>query len=154
MSTQLATGSASAHLSNMAGRAILSARGHYFIVDSPPTLSGPNEEINPIDVLMSALASCGAFICEVVAREHSIPLHSVKVTAAGDFDPRGICGEPVASNIQAFRVKLSLSGPNQEQADRIAAGFTQRCPIYTTLKQAAPIEIEIDLAPTAQGSKE
>ena len=145
---QLATGNATAHLSNFYGRAILSTRGHHFIVDSPPTLEGPNEELNPIDLLMSALASCGAFICEAVARENDIVLQQVKVSAAGDFDPRGICGEPVKSKVQAFRVKLTLQGPTPDEARLIADSFTQRCPIYATLIEAAPIDVQIDLLPS------
>lgn len=145
---QLTTGNATATLSNIRGRAILSARGHHFIVDSPPTLDGPNEEINPVDVLMSALASCATFICETVASEEGIPLKSVKVTVAGDFDPRGICGEPVASKIQAFRIRLMMQGPTIEQAESIGQSFMRRCPIYSTLVEAAPIDVQIDLSPS------
>jgi len=142
---QLATGNATANLTNIYGRAILSARGHHFVVDSPPTLDGPNEEINPIDLLMSALASCGAFICEAVAREENIALQQVKVSVAGDFDPRGICGEPVESKIQAIRVKLMLQGPTEDEAKLISDSFTKRCPIYATLIEAVPIDVQIDL---------
>ena len=54
MTTKLATASVTSRLANLPGRAIVTARGHHFIVDSPPPLVGPNEEINPIDVLLSA----------------------------------------------------------------------------------------------------
>ena len=37
MSTPLVTRNATAHLSNMAGRAIVSTRGHYFVVDASPS---------------------------------------------------------------------------------------------------------------------
>jgi pilus assembly protein Flp/PilA len=36
-----------------------------------------------------------------------IPLHSVSVDVAGDFDPRGLYGEPVESGIQALRVRMN-----------------------------------------------
>lgn len=144
---QLATGSATGTLTNIRGRAILSARGHHIIVDSPPTLDGPNEELNPIDLLLSSLGSCGVFICEKVAYEDNIPLQSVKLNVAADFDPRGICGEPVSSKIQQIRIKITMQGPTQEQAGTIVAGFTSRCPIYATLIEAAPIDIQVDLMP-------
>ena len=88
---------------------MVTARGHHFVVDSPAPLGGPNEEINPIDVLLSALATCGTFVCETAALELGIPLHSIAVTAAGDFDPRGLCGQGVNPRMQAFRVRLALS---------------------------------------------
>ena len=57
------------------------------IVDSPLSLGGPDEEINPIDLLLGALATCGTFICETAAQEQNIPLHQISVAVAGDFDP-------------------------------------------------------------------
>src|SRR6266699_1807437 len=74
MLPQLATASVTSRLSNLPGRAIVTARGHHFVVDSPPPLGGPNEEINPIDLLLSALATCGTFVCEKAAQEMSVLL--------------------------------------------------------------------------------
>lgn len=147
MSNPLATASVTSRLSGLSGRAIVAARGHHFIVDSPPPLGGPNEEINPIDVLLSALATCGTFVCETAAQEMDIPLDAVAVTAAGDFDPRGVCGEPVDPRIQTFRVRLALTGPTEAQAEALAEAFRTRCPVYTTLSRAAPIELEVAVEP-------
>jgi uncharacterized OsmC-like protein len=143
MSAQLATASVTSRLSGLPGRAIVTARGHHFIVDSPRPLGGPNEEINPVDVLLSALATCGTFVCETAAQEMGVPLKGIAVTAAGDFDPRGVCGEPVDPRMQAFRVRLALTGPSQAQAEALAQAFRTRCPVYTTLSRAAPIELEV-----------
>jgi len=153
MSTPLATASVTARLSGQPGRAIVSARGHHWIVDSPPPLGGPNEELNPIDVLLSALATCGTFVCETAAQELNIPLDAVAVTAAGDFDPRGVCGQPVDPSIQAFRVRLALSGPGEQQAGVLAEAFRTRCPVYTTLSRAAPIEVEVALEPVPTSNR-
>ncbi len=145
MTNQLATASITSHLTAQPGRAIVTARGHHFVVDSPASLGGPNEEINPVDVLLSALATCGTFVCEAAADEMDIPLTGVAVTAAGDFDPRGLCGDPVNPRMQAFRVRLALAGPTQEQAEALAEAFRTRCPVFTTLTRAAPIDIEVVL---------
>jgi uncharacterized OsmC-like protein/predicted small metal-binding protein len=123
----------------------VTARGHHFIVDSPPPLGGPNEEINPIEVLLSALATCGTFVCETAAREMDIPLNWLNVTVAGDFDPRGVCGEPIDPRIQSLRVHLVLAGPNQAQAEFLVAAFQTRCPVYTTLSRSTPITVEISV---------
>jgi uncharacterized OsmC-like protein len=143
MTSQLATASVTSHLSNQAGRAIVSARGHHVIVDSPAPLGGPNEEINPVDLLLSALATCGTFVCETAAQEMDIPLQGIDVTAAGDFDPRGLCGQGINPRMRAFRVRLALSGPTEEQAEALAEAFRTRCPVFTTFSRAAPIELEI-----------
>ena len=125
----------------------MTARGNHFVVDSPAPLGGPNEELNPIDLLLGALATCGTFVCEFAAQEMGIPLHSVAVTAAGDFDPRGLCGQGINPRMRAFRVRLALSGPTEEQAEELAEAFRTRCPVFTTFVRAAPIELEVEVTP-------
>lgn len=143
MSAALATATVSARLSNEAGRALLAARGQHFVADSPPPLGGPNEAPNPAELLLSALASCGIFICERAAQEMGIALKSVNVTVAGDFDPRGLCGEPVDPRFQAFRVRLALEGPDTAQREALLQAFRTRCPVYTTLSRIASVEISL-----------
>lgn len=139
----LATVKVSAHLSAQPGRSIATVRGHHFVVDSPAPLGGPNEEINPLEVLLSALATCGVFVSETVAKEKSMPLHAVTAQVEGDLDPRGVRGAEVDPRLQAFRVTLHVTGPTQEQAEVLASAFQQRCPVYTTLVRSAPIELQV-----------
>ncbi|NTU78155.1 MAG: OsmC family protein [Chloroflexales bacterium] len=143
MSTPLATATAMVRLSSIPGRAILSARGHHTVVDSPAPLGGPNEELNPLDLLLGALAACGTFVCERVAQEQGIALTAITVTCAGDFDPRGVCGEPVDPRVQTVRVRLELRGPSQAEAALLVAAFQSRCPVYTTLARAAALSVEV-----------
>lgn len=74
-----------------------------------------------------------------------MPLHSGAVAAAGDLAPRRPYGEEIDPRVQAFRVRLALAGPTEEQAEALAKAFRTRCPVYTTLSRAAPIELEITL---------
>ena len=146
MNRSLVTGITTSRLTNQPGRTIVSARGNHFVVDSPAPLGGPNEELNPIDLLLGALATCGTFVCETAAGEMGIPLHGVTVTAAGDFDPRGLCGsEGINPRMQGFRVRLVLSGPSKEQGETLAEAFRTRCPVFTTFVRAAPIELEVEV---------
>lgn len=143
MTAPLATASAFSRLANEPGRALLAIRGQHFTADSPPPLGGPNESPNPVELLLAALAACATFICETAAREQQIPLRAVSVTAAGDFDPRGACGEAVDPRFQAFRVRLALEGPDEAQREALLAAFKTRCPVYTTLARAAPVEVTL-----------
>ena len=145
MSVALVTGVATSKLSNEAGRAIVSARGNHFVVDSPAPLGGPNEERNPIDLLLGALATCATFICETAAREQQIPLDALTVTAAGDFDARGLCGDDANPRMQAFRVRLAMTGPSEAQSESLVEALRERCPVYPTLSRSAPIEVEVVL---------
>ena len=143
MTVTLATASASCRLSNEPGRALLSIRGQHVVTDSPPTLGGPNEAANPVELLLSALAGCATFVCERAAQEMGIPLNAVNVIVAGNFDPRGVCGEPVDPRFQSFKVRLTFDGPDASQRETLLQAFKTRCPVYTTLSRAAPIEIEV-----------
>ncbi|MEM7127633.1 MAG: OsmC family protein [Chloroflexota bacterium] len=147
---QLATATVSAQLSNQPGRAIVSARGNHFIVDSIPPLAGPNEELNPMDMMLGALGTCGLFVAERAAQELEIPLGSVLATVEGDLDPSGVAGSGTDPRIQAVRVHLDLGDANSEQMNQLVEHFTGRCPIYTTLSRSSDIEITVgDQAPTA-----
>ncbi|MEZ5652516.1 MAG: OsmC family protein [Burkholderiaceae bacterium] len=139
----LATATAQSRLSNEPGRALLAARGQHLVCDSPPPLGGPNEAMNPVELLLAALAACGTFVCETVARELALPLTAVTVTAAGDFDPRGVCGEPVDPRLQGIRVHLALGGLDAPQREALAQAFRTRCPVFTTLASAAPLTLEV-----------
>jgi uncharacterized OsmC-like protein len=143
MSAKLATASASCRLSNEPGRALLTIRGQHVVTDSPPTLGGPNEAANPVEMLLGALAGCATFVCERAAQEMGIALTAVSVTAAGDFDPRGVCGEAVDPRFQAFKLRLALEGPDTTQREMLLQAFKTRCPVYATLSRAAPVEITL-----------
>ena len=136
-----ATAKVTATLSNEPGRAIVSARGNHFVVDSPAALGGPNEEVNPVDVMLGSLGTCGVFVAEAAAPKLQIPLKGATAVVQGDFDPRGIKGEAFDPRMQAMRVHLTLPGANAEQEAKLVKEFQARCPIYTTLVRAAPIEV-------------
>ena len=58
----------------MPGRAIVNGSSNHMVVDSPAALAGPNQEINPLELLLGALNTCGIFIYEKAAQELGIPL--------------------------------------------------------------------------------
>ena len=145
---QLATASVTSRLTNQAGRAIVSARGNHFIVDSVPPIEGPNEELNPLDMMLSALGTCGIFIVEKVALDMNWSVDGTTVLVEGDFDPSGVAGADVNPRIQLFRVMFDLQDISDEQAAEFEEQFKTRCPIYTTLERSAPIEIYTNSATT------
>jgi len=128
------------------GRAIVSARGNRILVDSVPPLGGPNEEMNPFDLLLGALGTCGAFVYETAAIEMDIPLNSLSVDVEADFAPAGVKDGSVNPRVRAFRATATADGPSMEEMDALADQWRLRCPVYTTLELAAPIEITNRLA--------
>lgn len=139
----LATAAASARLSNQTGRAILSARGNHTAVDSTPPLGGPNEALNPLDLLLGALATCGVFLFETTARNEGITLDDVRCDVEGDFDGRGITADDINPRIQRYRVTVHADGPDDAQKERLADAFRSNCPIFTTLASGAEIDLTV-----------
>jgi uncharacterized OsmC-like protein len=143
----LVTIAATARLSGEAGRSLVTLRGHHLVVDSPLALGGPNEEVNPVDLLVGSLATCALFISDYVAREQNIPLQQVRVAVAGDLDPRGMCGFPVDPRLQALRLQAHYTGVSEAQAEQLVEAVRSRCPIFTTLSQGVEIEVSYVLSP-------
>ena len=122
-------------------RAIVTARTNWWVVDSPTALGGPNEAMNPLDSLTGALATCGMFIYETAGREMGMSVSGLKVTAEADFAAQGMQDGSVNPRIRALRVLIEAPGISAEEADQLRGQFEIRCPIYTTLILAAPIEV-------------
>lgn len=123
------------------GRVLMSARGNHWVYDSVPPLNGPNEEVNPLDAILTSLIACGMYIYEAVGIEEEIETSNLSATAQGEFDPRGVAGVAVNPRIRAISVTMNVDGPTVEEAAMMAAAYSQRCPIYTTLSLSLPITV-------------
>jgi uncharacterized OsmC-like protein len=146
MTPRLASAAVTTQLLGLRGRTIVNIKEHHLVVDSPLYLGGPNEEINPIDLLLSSLATHALFTVEKYAQQNRIPLDDLKISVSADYDPRGVLGEPVDAGLQALKVQMVVSGPSEVQLQELAAAFTTRCMIYATLARAVIIDLDMSLA--------
>lgn len=142
----LGTLTISASLSNQPGRAIVTVRNNYLIVDSVPPLGGPNLEVNPMDLLLAAQGSCGAVIMERAAIDNAIELGGVTGTVSVDFDARGMNDPSIDPSIQAMRVHWEIDTENDADAHFLIDEWLRRCPIYNTLRRAMDITVTHKLA--------
>ncbi len=146
MAEGLATGTVMASLSNQPGRAIVTTRDKYMVVDSVPPLGGPNLAVNPLDLMLAAQGTCGTLIMERAALDEGIPLGGVVGTIEVDFDAQGVRDGSVSPHIQAMRVHWEIDTETDEQAQFLVTEWVNRCPIYNTLIRATDIEITHQLA--------
>lgn len=145
MTARLATATVTTQRLGLSGRTIVNAKDHHLVVDSPLYLGGPNEEINPMDLLLSALISHGIFLFEKIAQQMHIPLDDLRITAKSDFDPRGVLGEAVDAGLRTLKLQIVMSGPDEIQAKQLAEAYTSRCPIYVTLARSVRVDLEVSL---------
>lgn len=125
----------SARSDSVFGRVVCTARNHHFIVDGPVQNGCPGEAITPIEVLLTAVASCGVELMHVIAREQNIPLTRVAVKIYGAVD-RSKQSRTDVTTFNTVKLDCTLWGPDNAGASALVEGFTRRCPIFGTVKVA------------------
>ena len=124
------------------GKANVTADELTFAVDSVPILDGPNDELNPLDMILGGLASCGAFIYEREA-----PAANVQVIVEGDFDPTGIRDlEGPNPRIQQMRISLQTDVQDEVTAAKVQEQIKEECLLYSMLD--GTVDIEVSTEPT------
>ena len=65
------------------GRVLASARQQHLVVDGPIQNGCPGEAVTPAELFLGGVASCGAELIQVIARELDVPIGGVEVTVTG-----------------------------------------------------------------------
>lgn len=123
--TSIRTYDVRAHTTRTFGRVLASARNHHIVVDGPVQNGCPGEELTPAEVFLAAVASCGAELISVIAREGGTPLGDVDVALTGTVDrsrqPRGDL--TVFTDVQ---LDIVLSGTDGASAAALVESFKRR----------------------------
>ncbi|MBI2881490.1 MAG: OsmC family protein [Candidatus Tectomicrobia bacterium] len=130
------------------GRAVCEVRGHHYVLDAPPLIEGPNEEVNPVEAMAATLAACAALFLQHLSRAMGVPVEAVRAEVEGDFDPRGVKGEDADPALAAVRLKYRVQpGPGADRAgvERLVEAFRARCPVHRTFSKAVKIAEEVVL---------
>jgi len=107
------------------GRVLASARDHHVIVDGPVQNGCPGEELTPVEVFLISVASCGAELVQVIAKEQSLPLASVDVSMRGVVD-RSKQTRTDVTTFTTVELDLVLAGVDGAQAAALVEGFKRR----------------------------
>ncbi|MGA7732636.1 MAG: OsmC family protein [Chloroflexia bacterium] len=119
------------------GRVMCSVRNHHIIIDGPVQNGFPGEEITPAELFLSAVASCGVELVQMLAIQNDISLEAINVKIHGLLDR----GNPARTDYTVFntvQVECRLRGVSQEQAEQLVEGFTRRCPLFGSVAVATP----------------
>jgi len=104
------------------GRVICEVRNHHFIVDGPKHNGCPGEEVTPAEVFLSAIASCGVELVQVLAKDAGIPLSGINVTIQGSMDrlkpPR-----PDVTLFNSVELHFRMRGVTDKQARQLVEAF-------------------------------
>ena len=117
--------SVAARSTDVFGRVLCSARAHHFIVDGPVQNGCPGEELTPPELFLSAVASCGVELIQVIARDQGTSIGSVHLTVEGKVD-RGNQRRADVTVFNAVRLRFVVGGTDAAAARTLVDGFKRR----------------------------
>jgi uncharacterized OsmC-like protein len=114
-----------ARTTDVFGRVLCNARTHHFVVDGPVQNGCPGEELTPPEVFLSAVASCGVELVQVIARDTNVAIGPVSVTVHGVVD-RSRQARTDFTLFNAVRMDFTVRGTDGSAAAALVEGFKRR----------------------------
>jgi uncharacterized OsmC-like protein len=107
------------------GRVLCSVRNHHYVIDGPEPNGCPGEEVTPGELFLSAVASCGVELVQVIAKSEGIPLRAVQVDIKGVMDR----SNPVRSDVSLFNsvsLRFQMKGVSDDDGKLLVEKFKGR----------------------------
>jgi len=107
------------------GRVMCSVRNHHYVIDGPEQNGCPGEEVTPAELFLSAVASCGVELVQVMAKSEGIPLQAIAV----DIDGRMDRSQPVRPDFSLFnsvKLRFRMQGVADSDARQLVEKFKGR----------------------------
>jgi uncharacterized OsmC-like protein len=107
------------------GRVLCSVRDHHYVIDGPAQNGCPGEEVTPGELFLSAVASCGVELVQVIARSEGLPLRGVEVAIHGMMDR----SKPVRQDVSLFNrvtLRFEMDGLSDGEAGLLVEKFKGR----------------------------
>jgi uncharacterized OsmC-like protein len=123
--TTIRTYDVAARTTDVFGRVLCQARTHHFIVDGPVQNGCPGEELTPPEIFLSAVASCGVELVQVIARDSSVPIGPVSVTVHGVVD-RSRQARSDVTLFNSVQMDFTVRGTDGASAAALVEGFKRR----------------------------
>lgn len=136
-------------INNFYGLAQEQGRKEPFVLDAdePPILLGTDKGPNPVEYLLTALASCVTTSLVVHAAAKGIKLQQVESRLEGDIDVRGFLGidETIPRGYTNIRMKFKIQADaTDEQLEELIAYAPGHSPVYTTLTNGVKVDVEFE----------
>jgi len=116
---------AKAASTNAFGRVLCSVRNHHYVIDGPEQNGCPGEEVTPAELFLSAVASCGVELVQVIAKADGIPLQAIAVDIDGKMD-RSKPVRPDVSLFNSVKIQFQMKGVSDEDAKHLVEKFKGR----------------------------
>ena len=123
--THLRRYEAKAASTDVFGRVMCTVRNHHYVIDGPEQNGCPGEEITPGELFLSAVASCGVELVQVIAKTDGIPLRRIEVAIHGQMDR----SKPVRPDVSLFNsvsLHFQMTGVTDQAGKSLVDGFKGR----------------------------
>ena len=107
------------------GRVLCSVRNHHYVIDGPEQNGCPGEEVTPAELFLSAVASCGVELVQVIAKAEGIPLQGIAVDIQGRMD-RSKPVRPDVSLFNSVKLQFQIQGVTDSDARHLVEKFKGR----------------------------
>jgi uncharacterized OsmC-like protein len=107
------------------GRVACSARQHHFIVDGPAYNNCPGEELTPPELFLTAVASCGVELVQVIGKDQGATVRRVSLAVQGTVD-RNIQKRTDVTVFTSVRLDFVVEGTDSATAAQLVEGFKRR----------------------------
>lgn len=114
-----------ARTTDVLGRVLCQARTHHFVVDGPVQNGCPGEELTPPEVFLSAVASCGVELVQVIARDTKVNIGPVSVAIHGIVD-RSRQARTDVTLFNTITMDFTVHGTDSASAAALVEGFKRR----------------------------
>jgi uncharacterized OsmC-like protein len=125
-------------------------------VDEPPSLGGTDLGPNPVELVLTALATCQEITYRAYATALGVPLDKVSVKLEGDLDLRGFfaVADGVRSGFTGVRGTVRLESPaSAAELVRLKEVVDAHCPVLDILRAPVPVTLRLDAAPLAAAAE-
>jgi len=112
--------------------------------DEPPLLAGDDEAPNPVEYLLSSLASCVTTSLVAHAAVRGIHIEELESEVEGDIDVRGCLGlsNEVPRGYTNIRVTCHVKA-DEDNMDRLKR-LAQYSPVYSTLINGVNMDLKVE----------
>ena len=125
------------------------SRGKEFNIDAdhPEVFASEDNGATPVELLLSALASCLTAGIATVAQNRGIQLNSVTATVEGDMDLQGILGidSDVRNGFNAIRVNFNIDADaSDEDIKALVAQSQKRSAVFDIITNPSNVFVDVN----------
>ena len=114
--------------------------------DHPPQFAASDKGATPVEIVLSALASCLSAGVAAVAQHRGIQLNSVKATVEGDMDVYGILGidADVRNGFSGVRVTFDIDADaTRDEIEALVSQSQKRSAVYDIIANPGHVKVSV-----------